>query len=167
MSEAIDELTKSFWRLYGDLYEKELQSLIYASRRHMLDEKMTIIKPENETSDFRISSIYKKDEEALKALEDYYARNKPMGTDFSQKDREILGLDKDKNVDSPRHYKRSGMECIDAIVAATQNLDGPEGYMVGNAIKYLWRWKEKNGREDLLKAKKYIEMLVERLPLKP
>ena len=33
---------------------------------------------------------------------------------------------------------------------------------VGNAIKYLCRYKNKNGKEDLLKAKKYIDLLIER-----
>ena len=33
----------------------------------------------------------------------------------------------------------------------------------GNAIKYLWRWKQKNGVEDLRKAKWYISRLIENL----
>jgi hypothetical protein len=35
------------------------------------------------------------------------------------------------------------------------------GYLEGNAIKYLCRWKHKNGIEDLKKAKHYIEILLE------
>ena len=34
------------------------------------------------------------------------------------------------------------------------------GYMEGNAIKYLCRWRSKNGIEDLKKAKHYIELLI-------
>ena len=53
---------------------------------------------------------------------------------------------------NPSHYQRDGMECIDAIKAAVQNLSGAEAYSTGAAIKYLWRWKEKGGKEDLQKA---------------
>lgn len=34
-------------------------------------------------------------------------------------------------------------------------------FMEGNAIKYLCRWRHKNGLEDLQKAKHYIEMLIQ------
>ena len=35
------------------------------------------------------------------------------------------------------------------------------GYFEGNVIKYVTRWKNKNGVQDLLKAKHYIELLIE------
>jgi hypothetical protein len=35
------------------------------------------------------------------------------------------------------------------------------GYMEGNAIKYLTRWRSKGGIEDLRKAKHYIDLLIE------
>lgn len=35
------------------------------------------------------------------------------------------------------------------------------GYLAGNVIKYVSRYKDKNGVEDLLKAKHYIEKLIE------
>jgi hypothetical protein len=66
--------------------------------------------------------------------------------------------DKDM-VNHPPHYTQGGIECIDAIKAATEGLDGFEGYCTGNAIKYLWRWKHKNGVEDLKKADWYIRKL--------
>jgi hypothetical protein len=66
--------------------------------------------------------------------------------------------DKDM-VNHPPHYTQGGIECIDAIKAATEGLDGFEGYCTGNAIKYLWRWKHKNGIEDLKKADWYIRKL--------
>ena len=66
--------------------------------------------------------------------------------------------DKDM-VNHPPHYMQGGIECIDAIKAATEGLDGFEGYCTGNAIKYLWRWKHKNGVEDLKKAHWYIKKL--------
>ena len=65
------------------------------------------------------------------------------------------------NVDHPSHYNNGGIECIDAIESATEGLTGLEAFCTGNAIKYLWRWKHKNGIEDLDKAIWYINKLKE------
>ena len=65
------------------------------------------------------------------------------------------------NINSPAHYKRGGMECIEAIRAACEGLEGAEAYYVGNVIKYVWRFKGKNGVEDLKKARKYLDWLIE------
>lgn len=64
-------------------------------------------------------------------------------------------------IDHPSHYNQGGVECIDAIKAATVGLNGFEGFCAGNAIKYLWRWKHKNGVEDLKKSQVYIDWLIE------
>lgn len=63
----------------------------------------------------------------------------------------------------PDHYKTDKIECIEAIRVATSGLDGAEAFITGNVIKYMWRWKKKNGTEDLKKAKKYIDMLIKLL----
>jgi len=63
---------------------------------------------------------------------------------------------------NPDHYK-GAVECIDAIAVATEGLQGMEAFCTGNAIKYLWRWKKKNGREDLEKAQWYINRLLRSL----
>jgi hypothetical protein len=64
-------------------------------------------------------------------------------------------------VNHPSHYMQGNIECIDALKAATVNLRGIEAVCTANAIKYLWRWKEKNGYQDLEKAKLYINKLIE------
>lgn len=64
------------------------------------------------------------------------------------------------NVNYPKHYTQGGIECIDALAAATINLKGIEAVCTANAIKYLWRWKQKNGVEDLEKARWYIDKLI-------
>lgn len=64
------------------------------------------------------------------------------------------------NVNHPSHYTQGGIECIDAIKAATVGLTGIEAVCTGNAIKYLWRWKFKNGIEDIRKAIWYLERLL-------
>ncbi len=65
------------------------------------------------------------------------------------------------NVNHPVHYTAGDIECIDAIESATTGLTGIEAYNTGAAIKYLWRWKRKNGVEDLQKAQWYINRLIE------
>lgn len=64
------------------------------------------------------------------------------------------------NVNHPSHYTQGGVECVEALKAATANLKGIDAVCTANAIKYLWRWKEKNGVEDLEKAKWYINRLI-------
>lgn len=61
---------------------------------------------------------------------------------------------------NPAHYKSGKVECIDALEAATSQLSGIEAVCTANAIKYLWRWKQKNGAEDLRKAKWYLDRLI-------
>lgn len=63
------------------------------------------------------------------------------------------------NVNSPDHYQGK-VECIDCIESATSGLNGIEAFCTGNAIKYLYRWKKKNGIEDLKKAKWYIDKII-------
>lgn len=62
-------------------------------------------------------------------------------------------------VNHPGHYQGK-VECIDAIEAATEGLVGIEAVCTGNAIKYLWRWKKKGDKEDLQKARWYINKLL-------
>lgn len=63
-------------------------------------------------------------------------------------------------VNHPQHYTSGGIECIDALKSATVGLEGIEAVCTANAIKYLWRWKHKNGTEDLKKSIWYIERLL-------
>lgn len=67
------------------------------------------------------------------------------------------------NVNHPAHYTAGKVECIDALEAATDGLNGIEAVCTANAVKYLWRWKRKNGREDLEKARWYIDHLLDHL----
>jgi hypothetical protein len=68
--------------------------------------------------------------------------------------------DKDM-VNSPAHYTQGDIECIDAIAQVVKDLDGMEAMCTGNAIKYLWRWKHKNGIEDLKKAQWYLQRMID------
>ena len=66
-------------------------------------------------------------------------------------------------INHPSHYTAGNVECIDAIEAATVDLTGIEAVSTGNVIKYVWRWKRKNGVEDLRKARGYLDRLIGRL----
>ena len=70
------------------------------------------------------------------------------------------------HVNHPDHYNVGGIECIDALAAATEGLNGIEAFCTANAIKYLWRWKRKNGKEDLEKAIWYITYLKDHVLVK-
>ena len=54
------------------------------------------------------------------------------------------------------HYKNLKIQPIDYI------LENNLGYCEANIIKYVTRWRDKNGIEDLRKAKHYIDILIER-----
>jgi len=61
-------------------------------------------------------------------------------------------------VNSPAHYNKSGIETINIIESVTD--DGFESYLQGNILKYLCRYKYKNGVEDLEKARWYLNRLI-------
>ena len=64
-------------------------------------------------------------------------------------------------VQHPNHYQsETGLEAWDVIEAFTFDLKGVEAFDTGNVIKYICRWKKKNGLQDLKKAKEYIEHLI-------
>lgn len=66
---------------------------------------------------------------------------------------------KPDNVNHPKHYLKGGLECIQ-VIKAQLTPEQYEGYLYGNVIKYMWRWKEKNGLEDLRKANHYLDWLI-------
>jgi hypothetical protein len=67
------------------------------------------------------------------------------------------------NVNHPSHYTQGSIECIDAIAEATKFLRGIEATDTGNILKYMWRWNNKNGLEDLRKARWYLNHLISHL----
>ena len=66
-------------------------------------------------------------------------------------------------VNHPSHYTKGSIECIDAIDSATTCKSGIEAVCVANVIKYLWRYEEKNGLEDVKKAQWYLNKLISEL----
>ena len=65
-------------------------------------------------------------------------------------------------INHPDHYQSAnGLEVIDVIKEFTSGLEGIEATDTGNILKYICRWKKKNGIEDLKKAKWYLEHLID------
>lgn len=69
----------------------------------------------------------------------------------------------DERAVEPDHYiGLGGLRCHEAQRAMLS----PEefaGYWVGNAVKYIWRWRKKNGIQDLKKAARCLRFLIEEL----
>lgn len=79
-------------------------------------------------------------------------------------DRFPWGDKNDTDVSHPAHYQSSGgLEVIDAIQAFTEDLNGMEAVDTANVIKYICRWKKKNGVQDLKKASWYLNHLIHHL----
>ena len=72
-----------------------------------------------------------------------------------------MGIDKI----NPDHYKVGGIQTIDYI-AAKLTPEAFEGYLRGNIIKYVSRYTDKNGVEDLKKAEWYLSYLIGILEVK-
>ena len=60
------------------------------------------------------------------------------------------------NIKEPEHYIANKIEPIDFIIQ--NNFD----FCEGNVIKYISRYKRKNGIEDLKKARQYIDFLIKK-----
>lgn len=74
---------------------------------------------------------------------------------------------KDRKVDHPNHYQSYGMEVIDVIDCFCEDCKGSEAFYVGNILKYVCRFKKKNGVEDLKKARWYLNRLIDDLDSLP
>lgn len=66
-------------------------------------------------------------------------------------------------VNHPSHYTQGKFECIEVIEEITKPCNGFEAYLIGTILKYLWRWKFKNGLEDIKKARWYLDKLIEKV----
>lgn len=102
------------------------------------------------------------DNEMLDKIYNWYEKLGPAACENA----EAKCCDKEPNsdmVNHPSHYTQGGIECIDALKAATVSKTGIEAVCTANVIKYLWRYEEKNGIEDVKKAKWYIDRLIKEL----
>ena len=76
-------------------------------------------------------------------------------------DHDIESFSNGDMVNHPDHYiSETGLETIDVIEAFTFDLKGIEAVCTANVLKYICRWKKKNGVQDLEKAQWYLNYLI-------
>ena len=110
--------------------EVDAGSLIEIPSGYSVDEDQNYIHVYDKNG-YRVATITKKNEEKVKE---------------EQKD----------NVNHPSHYEKScSIECIDAMRCA-YGTDAVFDFCICNAFKYIWRFRSKNGYEDLDKASWYL-----------
>lgn len=86
---------------------------------------------------------------------DLYIEDETGGYTIKKHINELDYITTAEQITKPARYnKRGSLECWDVI------LDQEMNFLEGNVLKYLWRYKEKNGIEDLKKAKVYLEKLI-------
>lgn len=67
-------------------------------------------------------------------------------------------------IDKPKHYQGAyGLEAIEVVRNFAGKLTAVQGFYWGNAIKYLLRFQSKNGLEDLKKARKNLDWLIDEM----
>ena len=88
----------------------------------------------------------------------YCTRYNPMD-EIAESAEKYLETVKPDLVNRPAHYTSGGIECIDAMQAAFGD-EAVKDFCLCNAFKYLWRHWQKNGVEDLKKARWYLNRLI-------
>ena len=145
--------------------EKEETLNCYCNSIDDCDNCELIKKYDRDTSEFtdQYSCIFHKmSDDMLNKCYNWYKELDPADCENA----ETKCCNKEPNVDMvnhPTHYTQGGIECIDCIKSATVGKVGIEAFCVGNAIKYLFRYEEKNGIEDVKKARWYIDRLIKEL----
>ncbi len=145
--------------------EKEETLNFYCNNIDDCDNCELMKKYDRDTSEFtdQYSCIFHKmSDDMLNKCYNWYKELNPAVCENA----EAKCCDKGPNVDMvnhPSHYTQGGIECIDCIKSATVGKVGIEAFCVGNAIKYLFRYEEKNGIEDVKKARWYIDRLIREL----
>ena len=148
-----------------DRSEKEETLNFYCNNIDDCDNCELMKKYDRDTSEFtdQYSCIFHKmSDDMLNKCYNWYKELDPAACENV----EDSCCNKEFNVDMvnhPSHYTQGGIECIDCIKSATVGKVGIEAFCVGNAIKYLFRYEEKNGIEDVKKARWYIDRLIKEL----
>ena len=97
--------------------------------------------------------------EILLGINDVYENESIQSNDLQQRKRKDA-------VNHPSHYNYGDIETIDFIEQVTKHYNPNVAYHIGNAIKYLARSPHKNGKEDVDKARWYIERAFENWDVK-
>lgn len=114
--------------------------------------KIRCINNDKMESKLTVDKIY----EVIDETVDFYYVCNDNGVDSEYFKNRFIGDKESKGniIEHPLHYTQ-GIECWDYIVSHSM------GYLEGNIIKYVTRYKDKNGAEDLRKAQAYLNKLIE------
>jgi predicted ArsR family transcriptional regulator len=82
---------------------------------------------------------------------------------LNEAEEQFFGLTPADPAVRPNYYHKDGLECFD-VIKRMMGTERYQGFLWGNVQKYLWRWEDKNGKQDLEKAIEYLVKLVETLP---
>lgn len=134
-------------------YEELIDVLLINARNATKDNKYYSAEKLEQAAQAIETLIKERDEarERLRQFGIHYSPDDDISTDITER--------KNDKVNHPAHYTPDSIECIDALKAATEGLTGIEAVCTANAIKYMWRWKWKNGAEDIDKAIWYLNRL--------
>ena len=113
------------------------------------------------TEKYRLNDCYyytlvTEESKVLKWSDGSSAEGTPIMCDEEDSEEPVIQRTTD-NVNHPDHYNYGEIEIIDFIEQVTQHYNSVVAYHIGNAIKYLARSPHKNGKEDIEKARWYIE----------
>ena len=135
-----------------------------AQRSHGLDERYSSKEGFRGDDQDNIKNILRNAPKSSKPCQQWDAQTQSYvfvdGVTESDKffDDTVRNLYEDDEVTNPKHYDKVGF-AIQPIEYITKNeLD----FLEGNVIKYVSRYQHKGGVNDLLKARTYIDFLIER-----
>lgn len=100
----------------------------------------------------------------LELFPDLVTTEAPMGIDWTDEEEEVMQsmLSRGSNGTSALDVQVAGNHYKDLAIQPVEYIHANGiGYFEGNVIKYVSRWRAKNGIKDLEKAKHYIELLIE------
>lgn len=126
--------------------------IVEYKKQHYFEIKLQKTKQEN------VRILTKIPYDLTRVIDLSYELDKKYATDSKLENAKTTETQSDP-VNSPTHYQTGLIETIDSI----KNILGHEkfqAYCIGNVIKYLSRYREKNGLEDLKKAETYISFII-------
>ena len=114
------------------------------------------------------TELANKIDRTLRTVQKYEAGEILPPVDIIYKINDIFGgefmltfeIEEKEMVDHPSHYNMGKYECLDVAKELVKDMKGIEATLFFNAFKYLWRYKQKNGLQDLKKCEFYLKELI-------
>lgn len=91
----------------------------------------------------------------------HYENTKPSGSSEGK----MKKIGPKDSATEPPHYKNLAIDTLE-LMSVNFSDEAYMGFLEGNVLKYVMRYKMKNGLEDLIKAQRYLEILIERQEMK-